>query len=346
MKDFEKKFSSKEKKEAKEKKKLLRKKDPEYTKAPKEINLDQMLFGVVVAIHYQHAEVQTEEEVKSCRIRAYLSNQLKQEKNALCVGDKVYIDPLEDVIVHVAPRETVLARSETLDHKKRHILAANVDQVFICTSLYHPTIKTTLIDRYLIACEMGHLTPIVLINKTDLAQTKEDDEKLKSFANIYQNLGIDVLCVSAKTQEGLEELKKKMQDKISVFSGQSGVGKSSLINQVTHHDLKTGEIVTRTKKGAHTTTTARLLPLDFGGFCVDTPGIKSFGIFDLESDQVQYYFAEIEANRNACAFTNCMHIKEDRCQIKKYVLEGKMSQERYDSYLKLVEEMRSKHKRR
>jgi ribosome biogenesis GTPase len=343
MGQFEEHFDDLQKKEDKKSKKIKNKKDVTFLKQQP---FEQELFrqGTIVAIHYQNVEVQIEQKIVICKVRQSLKEAIKKEKNVLAVGDRVGVDPIEPVIVQVLPRKTILARSETLNRKKQQILAANVDQVFICCSIKEPQIKTTLIDRYLIACALGRLTPILLINKIDLADWQ--DPLLERIVQIYMDLGIKVVYCSAKTHENLKMLEQLMRDKISVFSGQSGVGKSSLINLLANVEQRTSEIVHHSQKGSHTTTTARLIPLHFGGFCVDTPGIKSFGIFDLEEREVQNYFVEIAEHRFECPFNNCMHINEKKCIIKELVQAKVIAAERYDSYCKLVEEMNTKHKRR
>ena len=189
------------------------------------------------------------------------------------------------------------------------------------------------------------MEPVVVINKIDLLQAEEieaherEDQKLlyEEMLEAYKAAGIQAVGVSSLTGEGLPHLKQIMKDKTSVFSGQSGSGKSSLINAVAGTSLRTGDLVERTRKGTHTTTSTQLLRLEFGGWCVDTPGIKSFGVWDLDKEEVEHYFPEIFECGHQCRYPDCSHRLEEPCAVKQAVEEGKISPLRYDSYLSLME---------
>ena len=243
-------------------------------------------------------------------------------------------------ISHIEERISCLSRQEHFRRERRQLIAANIDQVLITVSVVSPPLKPPLVDRYIIATYKGNMEPVIIINKIDLlTKPSPDDTQLEQFLTIYRSLNIPVLAVSTLTGEGIELLKKTMQGKASVFSGQSGAGKSSLINAVTGLDLAVGDLVEKTKKGSHTTTSARLIPLVFGGWCIDTPGIRSFGVWDLHREDLNAFFPEIAQMGQQCKYPNCTHSHEPGCALEKAVEEGYISLMRYDSYLKLLEEI-------
>ncbi len=271
------------------------------------------------------------------------------QKNLIAVGDFVLFDkigPEVGVIHTIEPRKTILSRADNLSRKKEQILAANIDQVLITTSVTKPALKPSLVDRYIIATEMGGMKPIVVVNKIDLLTEREDKELLAEFCKIYREANVLVLPVSSYSGEGLESLLDIMAGKASVFSGQSGVGKSSLINAVTGSKLLVGSVVEATEKGSHTTTRAQLLPLECGGYVIDTPGVKSFGVWELEENKIRHYFDEIQKFSHECRYPDCSHIHEPGCAVQKALSEGKISPLRFSSYMALMEETKGKHKKR
>jgi len=309
------------------------------------------LEGRVLSIISKNIEVQIPDGRKYlCSLRGFLKKEKAHEKNLVIVGDRVLFEVLheaEGVIHSIVPRTSVLSRQDNLHRIKRHLIAANVDQVFITQSAVSPAIKPTIIDRYLIAAEKGGIAPVLLINKIDLlTKGSEEEELLHTCVKMYTQLGIPVLPVSALTGEGLDALKEKMTNAISVFSGQSGTGKSSLINVVCGFELETGKVVAATNKGSHTTSTARLLELPFGGYCVDTPGIRSFGVWDLEPEDLRHYFSEFFQESRHCSFHDCSHIHEPGCRIRTLVEEKKLSPLRYESYVQLLESLKKTHRPR
>lgn len=311
--------------------------------------------GRVLSIVPEGILVASGEERFICILRGVLKKEKGQLKNLVTVGDDVYFEsksPTEGMIMAVEPRRTVLSRADNLSRRKEQLIAANIDQVLIVTSVISPTLKPSLVDRYIIATEKGSMQPVVLVNKIDLLEKGDDPliqnerEMYQAFIEAYAQAGFPVISVSATTGEGIEALKAIMKDKSSVFSGQSGVGKSSLINAVTEYNLEVGEIVERTQKGAHTTTTANLLPLSFGGWCIDTPGIKSFGVWELDPQEVESYFSEIFTTGHDCRFPDCSHRHETGCAVKEAVEQGKISPIRFNSYLSLMESISQEHFRR
>lgn len=311
--------------------------------------------GRVLSIVPEGILVASGEERFICILRGVLKKEKRQLKNLVTVGDEVYFEAKahgEGIIMSVEPRRTVLSRADNLSRRKEQLIAANIDQVLIVTSVVSPSLKPPLVDRYIIATEKGSMQPVVVVNKIDLLE-KDDDPLIQSERELYQafieayaQAGISVIAVSATTGEGIESLKAIMKDKSSVFSGQSGVGKSSLINAVTEYNLEVGEVVERTQKGAHTTTTANLMPLSFGGWCIDTPGIKSFGVWELDPQEVESYFSEIFTTGHECRFPDCSHRQETGCAVREAVEKGKISPIRFNSYLSLMESISQEHFRR
>lgn len=304
--------------------------------------------GCVTSIRSEGIIVYSEGKEWLSQLRGLLKKEKTQSKNLVAVGDEVLFEPLpnqEGSIAYIEERRSELSRKETLSQKKQQLIAVNVDLLFITASVVRPELKPTLIDRYIIAAEKGGLHPIVLINKVDLLKEHEDPY-FEAFLEGHQAAGIEVLPISTVTGEGMETLKMRMKNRSSVFSGQSGVGKTSLINLLTGLDLRIGDVVERTYKGSHTTTMATLLPLPFGGFVIDTPGIRSFGVWDLSQEELQYYFPEFEPFRSLCKFPSCTHLHEPDCAVIDAVEKEEISALRYASYAQLYEEIKSEHLRR
>ncbi len=295
--------------------------------------------GRVISITKENVWVQQENKTFFCTVKGSLKQTKKTTKNLICVGDWVVFEPIEKEIgqiISIEKRFSFLTRKDPLQ-KKQHFIAVNVDQVFITCSVALPPLKPFLVDRYIIACQKGNMSPLILINKIDLLD-KERAPFYKEFIRIYTSLSIPVISVSCKTKKGLNSLKRFMRKKTSVFSGQSGVGKSSLINFTLGLCLPVGKMTVKHYRGKHTTSQAHLLPMKGGGFCIDTPGIKSLGIYQLEKEEIKEYFKEIKAFSKNCRFQNCLHFKEPSCGVKKAVEEGKISPLRFDSYQSLLAE--------
>lgn len=318
------------------------------------VNEDQLKRGRVLSIASQGIIVESEGETLTCTLKGSLKKDKSLFKNLVTVGDFVLFERSgtnDGLIGYVEPRRTVLSRAENLSRRKEQLIAANIDQVIITVSVVSPTLKPSLVDRYIIATQKGGMEPVVVVNKIDLLKSKEPEieaEKVlyEDFIKAYAAAGITVIPVSAETTEGIEELKKTMKDKASVFSGQSGVGKSSLINAVTGKNLRVGALVERTNKGTHTTTSAHLIPLEMGGWCIDTPGIKSFGIWDLDKEVIEHYFPEIFDCGVKCKFPDCSHLHEADCAVVKAVEKGEISSIRYASYQMLIDSVSKEHLRR
>jgi len=295
--------------------------------------------GRVIAILPEEIKVDTETETFCCTLGGVLKKEFSQSKTLIAVGDFVLIEPVSCRIVSICERYSVLSRIDHLHKHKQQILATNVDQVLITLSACAPPLKPSLIDRYLIATFKGNMHPVIVINKVDLLEKgSEDDAYCHHVVQLYKDLGLSVVLVSAHTGEGIDDLKKAMQGKVSVFSGQSGVGKSSLINAMTGLSLVVGDM-RKIQKGMHTTTSTRLLPLSFGGWCVDTPGIRSFGIWELTQQDLDHYFPEILVLSQQCHYTDCSHTHEPHCHVRTALQAGELSSLRYESYIKLKKEL-------
>lgn len=315
--------------------------------------------GRVLAITPEGIVVDSQLSLYTCQLKGSLKQETNRFKNLVAVGDFVYFSPQSDhegTISFIEERKSILSRADNLSRNKEQLIAVNIDQVLITASVILPPLKPFLIDRYIIAARKGNMEPIIVINKTDYLESTpsamdrpffEEEQRLyHEFLEIYRNLGITVLPVSSSTGEGIEALKQTMKGKASVFSGQSGVGKSSLMNAVTGSNLKVGGIVDKTRKGSHTTTSSHLLPIEDGGFCIDTPGIKSFGIWELSKQEIQSHFSEIGACSQNCKYPDCLHLQEPVCAVKDAVENGLISRLRFDSYCALMASLSKEHRHR
>ena len=310
-----------------------------------------LLRGRILSIMSQGIVVQTSDGKSwDCLLRGILKKDKTQTKNLITVGDFVLFEKTSDTegaIAYVEPRKSTLSRADNLLHRKEQLIAANIDQVLITASVVDPTLKPSLLDRYIIAARKGGMDPVIVINKIDLLADHEQEKFMyNEVLSAYALAGIPVISLSIKTGEGLDDLRNAMKDKVSVFSGQSGVGKTSLINLITGLDLRVGKTVERTKKGSHTTTSAQLIPLEFGGWCIDTPGIKSFGVWDLKREEIEGYFTEIHDIGVNCKYQDCSHMHEANCAVIEALEEGKISLIRYQSYYALIDSISQSHIKR
>ncbi len=308
--------------------------------AEKKLSKNQnLLRGRVLAITPDGISVQHGNTVYLCTLRGALKKEISRAKNLVTVGDFVLFE--EGSIAHVEERSSVLSRQDNLRRRQMQLIAANIDQVLITVSVVQPHLKPHLIDRYIIATYKGKMEPVIVVNKIDLLEKESEEADLLAHClKTYQSLGIPILPISAQTGEGISQLKEQMRDRASVFSGQSGVGKSSLINTMTGLDLAVADVVKKTRKGTHTTSSTHLIPLSFGGWCIDTPGIRSFGVWDLKQEDVESYFPEIQRESGHCRFPNCSHTHEPGCALEEALQTGTISALRFDSYLKLLKELK------
>lgn len=313
--------------------------------------------GRVLSITLQGIVVDHEGRTYTCTLRGLLKKGKTRLRNLVAVGDFILFEKMPDdegYIVDIEPRKSTLSRADSLSQRKEQLIAANIDKVLITASVVTPPLKPFLIDRYIIAAKKGNMQPVVIINKIDLLEDKsinaeireQQRELLEECKRAYKKAKIPIIPISVATGEGFGSLRMAMKGSSSVLSGQSGAGKSSIINALTGLDLPVGEMVKKTRKGAHTTTRANLLPLDFGGWCIDTPGIKSFGVWDLRKDEIELYYAEIHTRGLQCKFADCSHIHEHDCAVLRDLEKGKISRLRYESYQSLVETVTERHRRR
>ena len=268
--------------------------------------------------------------------------------NPVAVGDKVSYEvpdgnPVPEnpaVITSVLERRNYVIRKSANLSRQAHIIAANIDQAFIVVTLDFPEVKLPFLDRILVTCEVYNVHPVIVLNKTDLFR-EAYSEQLEAFHRIYEGAGYRVMEVSALKGEGVDALRESCRDRISLFSGVSGVGKSSLIKAMDPSvELKIGEISEAHLQGRHTTTFYEMFPLSGGGFIVDTPGIRGFGLVDVAPEEIALYFPEMLAASSGCRFTPCTHTHEPGCAVKAAVEEGSISYERYSSYLGMLDEER------
>ncbi len=283
-------------------------------------------------------------ELGSEVLTASLSGRIKQfqfETHILCsVGDYVEVDTSNAPdyrIEHILPRRNTLSRYTGGSYQKQVIVAANIDQVIITVSWREPLIKPGLIDRYLCIAEIDGLEPVICINKMDLCEYEEDVDELTAY---YRQLGIKVLLCSTLTGRGMEELREVLKDKDSVFSGQSGTGKSSLINWLEPDlNLATGEVSSFNEKGRHTTTQAVLLPWSFGGHLLDTPGLKTVNLHSDSKKLIPSVFPGFKDLAPKCKFSDCTHTHEEDCAVLDALEHDLIPIERYDSYVRIYESL-------
>lgn len=294
--------------------------------------------GTVVRLNARHAVVRDEDgSTQRCTLRKSLFHELETFTNPVAVGDRVEITVFgrnDAVVEKVLPRRGWLSRKVS-EKGLEQVLVANVDQVVVCASLVLPDIRTRLVDRVLVAAERAQFEALVVLTKIDLIPEREIAE---TFAEFYTRLGYPAILVSNETGEGIEELARSLEGKTSVFSGPSGAGKSTTLNSIQPGlRLEAREVSERWGKGKHTTTAASLLPLERGGFVVDTPGFRSFGIAGLEPNDVAIFMPDIAPHVQACHHNDCSHTHEPQCAVRVAVEEGQIHPERFESYLRMAQ---------
>jgi ribosome biogenesis GTPase len=307
------------------------------------------LSGRVLSIHGVRSKVRASNgELYECAVRRLLKTLNTDQRHVVAVGDRVQFRPVpnmqaaarEGIIERIEPRYGSVCRST---RGRQQVLVTNVDRLLIVASAAEPHIKPHLIDRMLVSAEKGQVEPIVCINKVDLI----DPAELQPLVGIYSQMGYRVLLLSAVTGLGIERLRRLLAGQASVVVGQSGVGKSSLLNVVDPTlNLAVQTVSEETEKGRHTTTVARLLPMAAGGYVVDTPGIRQFELWDVIPAEVAGFFRDLRPYVSLCRFPNCSHTHEDDCAVKNAVADGRLDERRYDSYCLLVtgEKSESEHR--
>ena len=267
--------------------------------------------------------------------------------NPIAVGDEVEME-IEDVqeesaIIHqIHDRRNYVARVSPHNKRMHHIIASNLDQSLLFATLRDPKTSQGFIDRFLISCEAYHIPAIIVFNKADLYRAKEM-EKFQELKDIYTNAGYQVLLTSIENNQGLEEVKNLLTNKTTLLSGHSGVGKSTFINHLfPQFNLRTQEVSDWSGKGLHTTTFAEMFDIDEQTHIIDTPGVRELGIVDVSKSELSHYFPEMRSLLNDCQFNNCMHINEPGCAVKQQVGIGSVSEDRYVSYLTILDTMEDK----
>lgn len=281
-------------------------------------------------------------EIVECTLPGKFRLEIKAVTNPIAVGDIVEIKANEDgtgVISEIKVRENYIPRMATHGRRGEQILVANIDRAWVVQSVKEPKLNTGFTDRFLVTCEAYEVPAGIVINKMDLASHKAAGF-IEMITELYRSLGYPVLNTSVKDAASLETLSKNLEGKTSVFIGPSGVGKTSLLNAIDPAlNLKTGEISSYSQKGKHTTTFARLVPLQTGGYIVDTPGIREFGIVNIEKSELSLFFPEMIEPREHCKFYNCTHYHEPECGVAEAYSQGKIDPGRYESYLNILDSL-------
>lgn len=273
------------------------------------------------------------------------------QTNPIAVGDNVTISFEETdesgnaMITEIQDRANYISREAPRHQYGRHIIAANLDQAFIIATITSPRTSSGFIDRFLLTAEAYHIPAVVVFNKQDVLTKQKDIDRQREWVDMYRAAGYTVLLTSSVTGEGVKELGEMLHNKVSLLSGHSGVGKSTLINAIfPSMQLRTKEISQKHNKGVHTTTFSEMFELPTGGYIIDTPGIKEFGILDLQPQEVGHFYPEIRAILSGCKYNNCLHQEEPGCAVKQAVMDGKLAFERYKNYDNIVESTKERPK--
>ncbi len=267
--------------------------------------------------------------------------------NPIAVGDEVTLELEEEggsiaIITEIRERNNYIARSSPHNKKQHHIIASNLDQTLLFATIKEPRTSNGFIDRFLVSAEAFHIPAILVFNKWDIYKKKEI-ALFEEWSTIYTSIGYKVTKLSMKTGEGVEEIKKFLQNQTTLLSGHSGVGKSTFINAVLpQKNLRTTEVSQSSGKGMHTTTFAEMFDLPFGGRLIDTPGIREFGMIDIAKEELSHYFPEMRKLLPQCRYNNCLHLNEPECAVKEAVNEGSVAVERYSSYLNMMDSIDDK----
>ncbi len=304
----------------------------------------EILEGTVIRATGSWFDVQADGRIIPSRIRGKFRLAGMDTTSPVVVGDRVTVRLNPDgtgLIVDVHPRRNELARRAAgRRHNLRHVIAANIDFVWIVQAVHLPEPNPGFIDRVLVAAERYEIPAGLIINKIDL-MTEEDLTAIGALEHLYADLGYRVLRTSVVTGEGLDDLREALCYKTSVVTGPSGVGKSSLLNAIEPElNIRTAPISEKTGKGRHTTTYVALYPLSIGGFVVDTPGLREFGVTDLEPAELSHYFVEFRPHLSACRFPDCTHEHEPDCAVKAAIAAGEISEARYFSYLNILHSLK------
>lgn len=281
-------------------------------------------------------------EVIVCKLKGKFRTKNIRATNPIAVGDKVNFNIQEDgsgVIDQIHERKNYIIRKATKLSKATHIIAANIDQAVLIASLVQPRTSTGFIDRFLTTAEAYHIPAVLVFNKADLYQEKYLED-LAYYLDVYETAGYPTLVTSVPLKHNLDEFESLLKDKVSLIAGHSGVGKSAMINAIDANlNLKVGRISEVHKKGKHTTTFAEMFPLSFGGYIIDTPGLKEFGLVEFEKAELGQRFPEFRSRMHLCRFNNCLHLDEPGCAVTEAVENGEIGPFRYSNYLNMLDNL-------
>lgn len=287
-----------------------------------------------------NADSQSDTSIIPCKVKGNFRLKGIRTTNPVAVGDKVTLAVNPDgsaYITEIAPRRNYIIRRASNLSKEASILAANLDGAMLVASLKHPSTSTTFIDRFLATAEAYRVEATLVINKTDLLDEEDDRELLQAVAYLYRSIGYRVIELSSKTGEGMDKVREALKDKTTLVSGNSGVGKSTMINAlIPGLDLKTAAISDVHDQGIHTTTFSEMFPLPFGGWIIDTPGVRGFGTIEMGASEVSHYFPEIFRISSGCRFGDCTHTHEPGCAVLEALDQQRISRSRYNSYLSIL----------
>lgn len=296
--------------------------------------------GLVIRATGSWYEVESGGSLLKCRIRGKLRLKGVRSTNPVVVGDIVHCQSGQDgewVICDIVPRRNYIIRRASNLSKESHIIAANVDCAMIVVTLVEPVTALEFVDRFLITCEAYKVPAVILLAKIDLLE--QAPEQVAQFHQIYESAGYRVIDISAKEGKGIDSVKELLAGRVTLISGNSGVGKSTLVGRIDPTlDIRTGEISESFHKGKHTTTFSTMYPLEGGGYIIDTPGIKGFGLIDIDDKELWHYFPEMIASAGECRFYNCTHTHEPGCAVCEAVKQGDIAFSRYESYLKILDD--------
>ncbi len=306
-----------------------------------------MQKGIVIKTTGSWYTVKSLNEIIPCRIKGKFRIRGIRATNPVAVGDKVVFSKNQDntgIITDIEERKNYIIRRASNLSREYQLIAANVDEAWVIASLRSPKTYPEFIDRFLVTTEAYNIPANIVFNKTDLYD-EADFEELDLMMHVYRDIGYSVFHTSALNKENIEPVKEKMQDKVNVIAGNSGVGKSRLINVIDPAlNLKTAEISEAHLTGKHTTTFSEMHPLSFGGSVIDTPGIRGFGLIDFDKDELFHYFPEIFEKSHNCRFNNCNHTHEPGCAVIEALENGEIFESRYFSYLSLMEDQEEKYR--